>query len=60
MTKLGPAYRWGEPTEAVTIRVPKSTLDRVPGDQIGEKRDRLVQDAIKKYGQDKPKKGKLS
>lgn len=51
MAKLGPAYKWGEPTVPITIRVPVSTLKRIPDD----KRDRLVQDAVGKYGQDKPK-----
>jgi hypothetical protein len=29
-TKLGPAYKYGEPSVLISIRVPKSVYDRMP------------------------------
>ena len=43
--KLGPAYKWGEKTVALTIRIPISVYEQLPE----PKRDAVVVEVIKKY-----------
>jgi hypothetical protein len=44
-SKLGPAYKYGEPSTAITIRIPNSVLDQIPE----PKREAIAQEIIKKY-----------
>jgi hypothetical protein len=44
-SKLGPAYKYGEPSVAITIRVPESVYKEIPE----PKRDSITQEVIKKY-----------
>lgn len=44
-SKLGPAFKWGEKTVPVTVRIPKSVYDEIPE----PKRDSVVVEVIKKY-----------
>jgi hypothetical protein len=43
--KLGPAFKWGEETVPVTVRIPKSVYNEIPE----PKRDSVVVEVIKKY-----------
>ena len=43
--KLGPAYKYGEPSVAITIRIPKSVYNEIPE----PKRDSIVIEVVKKY-----------
>lgn len=43
--KLGPAFKWGEKTIPVTVRIPISIYDQIPE----PKRDSITQEVIKKY-----------
>ena len=44
-SKLGPAYKYGEPSVAITIRVPESVYNEIPE----PKRDSITREVIKKY-----------
>lgn len=44
-SKLGPAFKWGEETVPVTVRIPKSVYDGIPE----PKRDSIVIEVVKKY-----------
>ena len=44
-SKLGPAYKYGEPSVAITIRVPESVYDEIPE----PKRDSIVIEGVKKF-----------
>lgn len=44
-TKLGPSYKFGEPTLAVTVRIPVSVYSKIPE----PKRQSIVTDLITKY-----------
>jgi hypothetical protein len=44
-SKLGPAYKYGEPSVAITVRIPKSVYDGIPE----PKRDSIVIEVVKKF-----------
>ena len=44
-SKLGPAFKWGEETVPVTVRIPKSVYEEIPE----PKRDSIVIEVVKKY-----------
>jgi hypothetical protein len=44
-SKLGPAFKYGEPSTAITIRIPNSVLDQIPE----PKREVIAREIIKKY-----------
>ena len=44
-SKLGPSYKYGEPTIAVTIRIPVSVYDNIPE----PKRETIVNEIIAKF-----------
>ena len=44
-SKLGPAFKWGEETVPVTVRIPKSVYNEIPE----PKRDSITREVIKKY-----------
>jgi hypothetical protein len=43
--KLGPAFKYGEPSVAITIRIPNSVLDQIPE----PKREVIAREIIKKF-----------
>lgn len=43
--KLGPAFKWGEETVPVTVRIPKSVYNEIPE----PKRDSITREVVKKY-----------
>jgi hypothetical protein len=43
--KLGPAFKWGEETVPVTVRIPKSVYEEIPE----PKRDSIVIEVVKKF-----------
>lgn len=43
--KLGPAFKWGEETVPVTVRIPKSVYNEIPE----PKRESITQEVIKKF-----------
>ena len=53
--KLGPPYKYGEPTKGITINIPLSTLEKIPGDG---KREAIVDAVIQAYGIDNPQQKK--
>jgi hypothetical protein len=44
-SKLGPAFKWGEETVPVTVRIPKSVYEEIPE----PKRDSIVIEVVKKF-----------
>ncbi len=44
-SKLGPSYKYGEPTVAITIRIPVSTYNNIPE----SKRETIVNEIIAKF-----------
>ncbi len=44
-SKLGPAFKWGEETVPVTVRIPKSVYNEIPE----PKRDSIVIEVVKKF-----------
>lgn len=43
--KLGPSYKYGEPTIAITVRIPKSIYNNIPE----SKRETIVNEIIAKF-----------
>lgn len=44
-SKLGPSYKYGEPTIAITVRIPESVYNNLPE----PKRETIVDEIITKF-----------